>query len=89
MPLCVQLEITHTLSSKMVLKKIFAPQHEVDMQNTIQLNPILDKIGRFGKFHAIQLLLMFVARAIGGRLGLYSYAYTAYLPKYRCLVPQV
>ena len=90
MPQCAQ----HTAFwqwGKMGFKTMFGSthQHEVDLKHTIQLNPILDKIGQFGKFHAIQLLLMVAALYLGISPAFYSYAYTGYLPKYRCLVPQV
>ena len=59
------------------------PQHEVDDKHTIHLNPILDKIGHFGKFHLLQLFLMTIASYIGISPAFSSYAYTAYMPKYR------
>ena len=61
----------------------FRPQHEVDDKHTIHLNPILDKIGHFGKFHLLQLFLMTIASYIGISPAFSSYAYTAYMPKYR------
>ena len=55
---------------------------------TIQLNPILEKIGQFGKFHWFQLALVWMAMVLGSCASFKSYAFTGYLPNYRCLVPQ-
>lgn len=70
----------------MVLKMF--QRHEVDTTNTIQLDPILEQIGSFGKFQIMQLFLTIVALGIGTSNAFSSYAFTAYMPKYRCLVPQ-
>ena len=51
------------------------------------LNTALEKIGYFGKFHWCQLVLLIIIGLSGG-IGTTSYAFTAYVPNYRCLVPQ-
>ena len=60
------------------------PEHH---DNHFELNPILEKIGHFGKFQYLQILLFWTI-CINTGIGVYSFAFTGFLPDYRCIVPQ-
>ena len=57
------------------------------LAGSIDLNDVLNKIGCWGKFQWIQLGLLFIIGLQGG-VGVVSFVFTGFLPKYRCLVPQ-
>ena len=61
---------------------------DIDQKHTIKLNPIFEKIGYFGKFQILQLALVWTTLILGSCASFKSYAFTGYMPKYRCLVPQ-
>ena len=63
--------------------KGFWSKSEVDFKHTIQLDSVLDKIGHFGWFHGIQLILMMLTLLISATPAFFSYKYTGYVPKYR------
>ena len=52
------------------------------------VNRVLESIGYFGRFHWFQLAVLFVVGLSGG-IGTTSFSFTGFVPKYRCLVPQV
>ena len=51
------------------------------------LNPILEQVGTFGKFQKTQIFLLWLIGLCSGS-GIVSYAFTGFVPSYRCLVPQ-
>jgi len=53
---------------------------------SIDLNPVLGEIGHFGKFHWRELGLLWMVCLASG-VGIVSFAFTGFVPKYRCSVP--
>ena len=58
-----------------------------NLAGSIDLNSVLKEIGHWGKFHWIQFLLLWIVCLSKG-IGIVSFAFTGFLPKYRCFVPQ-
>lgn len=58
-----------------------------NLAGSIDFNAVLQDIGYWGKFHNIQLFLLFMVGFLE-TLGIVSFAFTGYLPEYRCTVPQ-
>lgn len=62
-------------------------QHRSRQAHAFDFNSVLEEIGHFGRFHWCQLLLLYVIALCTG-IGVGSFAFTAYVPNYRCLIPQ-
>ena len=58
-----------------------------DQDAPIELNPILEKIGHLGRFQLSQIGLLYFVY-INATIGVLTFAFTGYLPEYRCVVPQ-
>ena len=59
-----------------------------DTADWFDVNRVLESIGYFGRFHWFQLAVLFVVGLSGG-IGTTSFSFTGFVPKYRCLVPEV
>ena len=77
----------HVVVFKRDIKKMFWSKRNVEEADPIELNPVLEKIGHFTKFHVIQITLLWITILSSGT-GILAFAFTGYQPKYRCIVPQ-
>ena len=53
---------------------------------SFDLNSALENIGHFGKFHWLQLSILF-AMSLAAGIGSTSFIFTGFVPKYRCTIP--
>ena len=67
--------------------KILDVPLEIGDALTIDLDPILDQIGSFGKFQVLELILVILVNA-GHLFPAVDFMFTGYVPKHRCLIPQ-
>ena len=75
------------MTIKRYLRNFFQSRTNHELVGAIDLNDVLDRIGYWGKFHNIQIALLFLICLPAG-ITFTQFVFTGFLPAHRCVIPQ-